>query len=56
MCTNKLDIYPYAYSSCTAINQKQICKLNPEDAIKMINWAYAIMSFSSSRYIGETCL
>lgn len=37
MCMNKLDIYPYAYNSCTAMNQKQICKLNRGDALKMIN-------------------
>lgn len=37
MYTNKLSKYPYAYSSCTAMNQKQICKLNIGDAIKMIN-------------------
>lgn len=48
---NKLDMYPYVYSSCTAINQKQICKQNARDAIKMINWAYATMSFSYPKYI-----
>lgn len=33
------------------MNQKQICNVNIGDAIKMINWDYAKMSFSYPKHI-----